>query len=88
MSCDTFHDSSFDLDVSIGALSRSILSTHLSTAATIGDTVAAAVIAVAASIATLFTTFCHLVSGKVISVAIGLDRDVRALMILADEQKI
>ena len=69
-------------------LSQSIISTHLSTVATIGDTVTAAVIAVAASIATLVTTFCHLMSGKVASVAIELDRDVRALMILVGEQKI
>jgi hypothetical protein len=65
-----------------------MLSTHLSTVATIGDTVTAAVIAVAASIATLVATFSHLVSGKVASVAIGLDRDVRALMILASERDI
>lgn len=65
-----------------------MLSTHLSTVATIGDTVIAAVIAVAASIATLVATFSHLVSGKVASVAIALERDVRALMILASEQEI
>lgn len=64
-----------------------MLSTHLSTVATIGDTVTAAVIAVAASIATLVATFSHLVSAKVVSVAIALERDVRAL-ILASEQEI
>ena len=67
---------------------QSIASTHLSTVATIGDTVTAAVIAVAASIATLVTSFFHLVSGKVASVAIELDIDVRALMVLASGQEI
>ena len=65
-----------------------MLSTHLSTVATIGDTVTAAVIAVAVSIATLVATFSHLVSAKAVSVAIALERDVRALMILASEQEI
>jgi len=65
-----------------------MLSTHLSTVATIGDTVTAAVIAVAASIAILVATFCHLVSGKAVSVAIELAIDVRALMILASEREV
>jgi hypothetical protein len=65
-----------------------MLSTHLSTVATIGDTVTAAVIAVAASIPTLVTSFFHLAFGKVLSVVIELDIDVRALMILAREQAI
>jgi hypothetical protein len=55
----------------------------LSTVATNGDTVTAAVIAVAASIATLVATFFHLFSGRVVSVAIELDIDIRALIILA-----
>lgn len=62
--------------------------THLSTVATRGDTVTAAVIAVAVSIAILAATFSHLVSGKVASVATELDIDVRALMILAREQEV
>jgi hypothetical protein len=60
----------------------------LSTAATVGDTVTAAVIAVAASIPTLVTTFFHLAFGKLLSVVIELDIDERALMILAREQAI
>ena len=62
-----------------------MISTHLSTVATRGDTVTAAVIAVTASIAILAATFFHLVSGKIFSVAIELDVDIRALMILAKE---
>jgi hypothetical protein len=65
-----------------------MLSTYLSTVATIGDTVTAAVIAVAASIATLVTMFFHLAFGKGVSVVIELDIDVSALMILAREQAI
>ena len=61
-----------------------ILSTHLSTVATIGDTVTAAVIAVAASTTTLVAASLYLVPGKVASVAIELDMDVRALMILTN----
>lgn len=54
--------------------------THLSTVATRGDTVTAAVIAVAASIAIRAATFFHLVFDKVPSVATELDMDVRALI--------
>ena len=60
----------------------------MSTVATRGDTVTAAVIAVTASTAILAATFFHLVSGKIFSAAIELDVDVRALMILANEQAI
>ena len=60
----------------------------MSTVATNGDTVTAAVIAVAASIATLVATFFHLFSGRVISVAIELDIDTRALIILAREKNL
>jgi hypothetical protein len=59
-----------------------VLWTHLSTVATIGDTVTAAVIAVAASIAILVAIFCHFASDKAVSAAIELDIDVRALMIV------
>jgi len=57
--------------------------THLSTDATIGDTVTAAVIAVTASIASLVTTFFHLVSDEPVSARIRLDNDVRTLILLA-----
>jgi hypothetical protein len=53
----------------------------LSTDATIGDTVTAAVTAVTASIASLVTTFFHLVSDKPVSAWYGLDIDVRTLIL-------
>lgn len=65
-----------------------MLSTHLSTVATKGDTVTAAVTAVAASIAILVATLLHPESGNIVSEAIELDIDVRALMILARDEGI
>ena len=60
-----------------------MLFTHLSTDATIGDTVTAAVIAVTASMATLVATLFHLVFDNAVSVSTELDIDVRTLMVLA-----
>jgi len=63
-----------------------MLSTHLSTVATSGDTVTAAVIAVAASMTILVATLLHLESGKVVvSGTVEHDVDIRALMILVRE---
>lgn len=50
--------------------------THLSTAATIGDTVTAAAKAVTASIAILVAAFLHMLFCKAVLVSIELDIDV------------
>jgi len=59
-----------------------MLSTHLSTDATIGDTVTAAVIAVTASMVNLIATLFHLVFDNAASVSMLLDIDVRTLIVL------
>jgi hypothetical protein len=62
--CCTFYDCSWDRDVSVCWVEWT-WRTHLSTAATIGDTVTAAVRAVAASMRSLAGIFCLSTSGIV-----------------------
>lgn len=61
-----------------------MLPTHLSTVATIGDTVTAAVVAVAASIAILVATLFHLEFDRVASLSIEFDGNLWTLIALID----